>query len=179
VDADHRGSVTLVRHHHRHSGRQWQGLRGGRCPRASDCDARISKKFTPKSAAQMFKNGMRPAHPGEVLREDFLKPLGMSANALATALSVPAPRINDVVRERRGISADTAMRLARYFGGDARSWLNLQAAYDLRVAEISSATRIARGFARCRLSGRGCTKEKRVLYSNRLRHCRRSRRAMS
>ena len=83
----------------------------------------------------MFKNGMRPVHPGEVLREDFLKPLGMSANALAKTLSVPAPRINDVVRERRGISADTAMRLARYFGGDARSWLNLHAAYDLRGAQ--------------------------------------------
>jgi len=92
----------------------------------------------------MFKNGMRPVHPGEVLREDFLAPLGMSANALAKALNVPAPRINDVVRERRGISADTAMRLARYFGGDARSWLNLQAAYDLRVAEIENAKRIER-----------------------------------
>jgi plasmid maintenance system antidote protein VapI len=63
---------------------------------------------------------------------------------LAKALSVPTPRINDVVLERRGISADTAMRLARYFGGDARSWLNLQTAYDLRVAELSSAKRIAR-----------------------------------
>jgi len=92
----------------------------------------------------MFKNGMRPVHPGEVLREDFLAPLGMSANALAKALNVPAPRINDIVRERRGISADTAMRLARYFGGDARSWLNLQAAYDLRVAEIENAKRIER-----------------------------------
>lgn len=90
----------------------------------------------------MFKSGMRPVHPGEILREDFLVPLGMSANALAKALNVPAPRINDVVRERRGISADTAMRLARYFGGDARSWLNLQAAYDLRVAEIENARRI-------------------------------------
>jgi len=68
----------------------------------------------------------------------------MSANALANALNVPAPRINDVVRERRGVSADTAMRLARYFGGDARSWLNLQAAYDLRVAEIGNAKRIER-----------------------------------
>lgn len=77
----------------------------------------------------MFKNGMRPVHPGEVLREDFLKPLGMSANALAKALRVPAPLINDVVRKRRGVSADTAMRVARYFGGDARSWLNLQTAY--------------------------------------------------
>ena len=93
---------------------------------------------------EMFKNGMRPVHPGEVLLEDFLKPLGMSANALAKALRVPAPRINDVVRGRRGVSADTAMRLARYFGGDARSWLNLQTAHDLRVAEISNARRIAR-----------------------------------
>ena len=92
----------------------------------------------------MFKNGMRPIHPGEILREDFLKPLGMSANALAKALNVAAPRINDVVRERRGVSADTAMRLARYFGGDARSWLNLQTAYDLRSAEMTSAKRIAR-----------------------------------
>ena len=92
----------------------------------------------------MFKNGVRPVHPGEVLREDFLKPLGMSANALAKALRVPAPRINDVVRGRRGVSADTAMRLARYFGGDARSWLNLQTAHDLRMAEISNARRIAR-----------------------------------
>lgn len=92
----------------------------------------------------MFKNGMRPVHPGEVLREDYLKPLNMSANALAKALNVPAPRINDVVRERRGITADTAMRLARYFGGDARSWLNLQAAYDLRLAERENAKRIER-----------------------------------
>lgn len=90
----------------------------------------------------MLKNGMRPVHPGEILREDYLVPLGMSANALAKALNVPAPRINEVVRERRGVSADTAMRLARYFGGDARSWLNLQAAYDLRVAEIQSIERI-------------------------------------
>jgi addiction module HigA family antidote len=90
----------------------------------------------------MFKNGMRPVHPGEILREDFLVPSGMSANALAKALNVPAPRINDIVRERRGISADTAMRLARYFGGDARSWINLQVAYDLRVAEIANAKRI-------------------------------------
>jgi addiction module HigA family antidote len=93
---------------------------------------------------EMFKNGMRPVHPGEVLLEDFLKPLGMSVNALAKALRVPAPRINDVVRGRRGVSADTAMRLARYFGGDARSWLNLQTAHDLRVAEISNAKRVAR-----------------------------------
>jgi antitoxin HigA-1 len=87
---------------------------------------------------------MGPAHPGEVLREDFLKPLGVRADTLAQALRVPAPRINTVVRERRGNSADTAMRLARYFGGDARSWLNLQTGYDLRVAELNGAKRIAR-----------------------------------
>lgn len=91
-----------------------------------------------------FKNGMRPVHPGEVLREDFLAHTDMSVNALAKALHVPTPRINDVVLERRGVTADTAMRLARYFGGDARSWLNLQAAYDLRVAEIASAKKIER-----------------------------------
>ena len=95
----------------------------------------------------MIKNGMRPVHPGEVLREDYLVPSGISAHALSKALNVPAPRINDIVRERRGVSADTAMRLARYFGGDARSWLNLQAAYDLRVAEIESAKRIEREIA--------------------------------
>ena len=95
----------------------------------------------------MFKNGMRPVHPGEVLREDFLIPLGMSANALSMALKVPAPRINDIVRERRGVSADTALRLARYFGGDAQSWLNLQASYDLRVAEIAAGKKIEREVA--------------------------------
>lgn len=92
----------------------------------------------------MYENGMRPVHPGEVLREDYLVPLGMNANALAKALNVPAPRVNDVVRQHRGVSADTAMRLARYFGGDARSWLNLQAAYDLRVADIENAKRSER-----------------------------------
>lgn len=91
-----------------------------------------------------IKNGMRPVHPGEVLREDFLLPSGMTCNALSKALNVPAPRINDIVRERRGVSADTALRLARYYGGDARSWLNLQAAYDLRVAEIAKSKEISR-----------------------------------
>lgn len=85
-----------------------------------------------------------PCHPGEVLREDYLIPLSLTANALAKALNVPAPRINYIVRERRGVTADTAMRLARYFGGDARSWLNLQADYDLRVAQIQNAKRIKR-----------------------------------
>ncbi len=86
---------------------------------------------------------MRPIHPGEILREEYLKPLGMSVNSLAKALNVTPARINEIVRERRGVTADTALRLARYFGTDARSWVNLQAAYDLRVAEISQAKQIA------------------------------------
>ncbi|MEN8445750.1 MAG: HigA family addiction module antitoxin [Cyanobacteria bacterium J06555_13] len=78
-------------------------------------------------------NRMSPAHPGEILCEDFLTPLGLSANALAIALSVPATRIHEIVKERRSITADTAERLARYFGGDAASWLSLQADYDLKT----------------------------------------------
>lgn len=91
-----------------------------------------------------FKNGMRPVHPGEILREEYLKPLNMSVNALAKRLGVPTSRLNDVVLERRGVSPDTAMRLARCFGGDARSWLNLQIAHDLRVTEIEHAKEIER-----------------------------------
>lgn len=72
-------------------------------------------------------------HPGEILREDFLFPLGMSVNALAIALDVPATRIHEIVKERRSITADTAQRLACYFGGDAASWLALQAMYDLKT----------------------------------------------
>ena len=85
---------------------------------------------------------MRPVHPGEILREDFLKPLEMSANALSKALHVPAGRINDIVLERRGVTPDTALRLARFFGGDAQSWLNLQLSYDLKVAEREKAQQI-------------------------------------
>ena len=90
----------------------------------------------------MLKNGMRPVHPGEVLREDYLKPFGLSVNALAKRLNVPTSRMNDIVLERRGMSADTALRLTRCFGGDAQTWLNLQAIYDLRTAEIASAKTI-------------------------------------
>jgi antitoxin HigA-1 len=80
-------------------------------------------------------NRMRPVHPGEILREDFLGPLEMSVNALAQALRVPSTRLHEIVKERRAVTPDTALRLARYFGGDAQSWLNLQASYDLKVAE--------------------------------------------
>ena len=92
----------------------------------------------------MIKNGMRPLHPGEILREDYMLPLGLSATALAHALGVTPARINDIVRERRGITADTALRLARYFGTDAQSWINLQTAYDLRVAELAAGEAIHR-----------------------------------
>ena len=75
-------------------------------------------------------NRMRPVHPGEILREEFLAPLGMSVNAPALALGVPATRIHKIVKERRAVTAE---RLARYFGGDAGSWLSLQATYDLKT----------------------------------------------
>lgn len=91
----------------------------------------------------MSKNGMRPIHPGEILREEYLNPMGMSVNALSAKLCVPATRINEIVRERRGITPDTALRLAAYFGGDATSWLNLQQAYDLKMAEAKVARLIA------------------------------------
>ena len=87
-------------------------------------------------------NRMRPIHPGEVLREEFLKPMGMSAHALSVALRVSAPRINDIVREKRSISVETAMRLARFFRTSAGFWLNLQTAYDLRRAEGTLRTKI-------------------------------------
>jgi antitoxin HigA-1 len=95
-----------------------------------------------KKEIAMVRNKMRPIHPGEILREEYLEPMGMSVNSLAKALNVTPARINDIVRERRGVSADTALRLARYFGTDARSWMNLQAAYDLRVAELAQEKRI-------------------------------------
>jgi antitoxin HigA-1 len=76
-------------------------------------------------------------HPGEVLREEFLLPLGMSARSLAVAIDVPANRISDILRERRDVSADTAIRLGRYFGTTPQFWINLQAAHDLSKAEAS------------------------------------------
>jgi antitoxin HigA-1 len=78
-------------------------------------------------------NRMRAVHPGEVLREDYLVPLGLSVNALSVALGVPATRIHEIVKQRRAVTADTAARLARYFGGDATSWLVMQANYDLKT----------------------------------------------
>jgi len=88
-----------------------------------------------------IKNGMRPVHPGELLREDYLRPLGLSAAALARALRVPPSRIASIVAERRAVTPDVALRLARYFGGetlDAIGWIQMQAAHDLKVALTSS-----------------------------------------
>jgi len=73
-------------------------------------------------------------HPGEVLREEFMRPLGLSSNALAGALHFTAARVNEIVNEKRGITADSALRLARYFGTDAQSWINLQNHYELECA---------------------------------------------
>ena len=83
----------------------------------------------------MSRKIMPPIHPGETLREDFLKPLELTANRLAMELMVPVTRINDIVRGRRAITADTALRLARYFGTKPQFWMNLQANYDLEVAQ--------------------------------------------
>ena len=92
----------------------------------------------------MFNNGMRPVHPGEVLLEDYIRPMGMSVRAVALALHVPYSRLSEIVKGERGMSADTALRLERYFGSEAKGWLNLQAAYALRVAEIENGKAIAK-----------------------------------
>ncbi|MCI5132316.1 MAG: addiction module antidote protein, HigA family [Candidatus Electrothrix sp. EH2] len=87
---------------------------------------------------------MVPLHPGEVLQEEFLKPLGLSQNKLALALHVPARRINEIVLGRRGVSADTALRLARYFDMSPQFWLGLQMDFELDMAEDASEERIKR-----------------------------------
>ncbi|HVT96382.1 MAG TPA: HigA family addiction module antitoxin [Acidobacteriaceae bacterium] len=87
---------------------------------------------------------MPPLHPGEMLREEFMKPLGLSANALALALRVPVTRITEILNERRSITADTALRLSRYFRMSANFWLRLQAQYDLEVVEDEIASVIRR-----------------------------------
>src|ERR1017187_6369494 len=88
----------------------------------------------------MFK----PPHPGEIINEDYLVPLGMSVNRLAKGLGIGATRLNEIVRGKRSITADTALRLARYFGTSPEFWLNLQSLYDLRMAERKARTRIER-----------------------------------
>ena len=92
----------------------------------------------------MAKKRLDPVHPGEVLLEEFLKPMGLSQNRLALNLGVPPRRINEIVLRKRGISADTALRLSRYFSTSARFWLGLQMDYDLDVAEDALAGRLDR-----------------------------------
>jgi addiction module HigA family antidote len=86
---------------------------------------------------------MAPIHPGETLREDFLKPLGLTANRLAMELMVPVTRVNDIARGKRAITADTSLRLARYFGTTPQFWMNLQANYELELAEDARGREIA------------------------------------
>ena len=100
-----------------------------------------------------ISNGMRPIHPGEVLREEFLRPMGISAHALAMALQVPAPRINDVVRERRAVTVDTALRLAKYFGTSAEFWMGLQTDFDMATARATMADALARIVTRETVAG--------------------------
>ncbi|MBV6319542.1 HigA family addiction module antitoxin [Duganella violaceipulchra] len=92
----------------------------------------------------MFKNGMRPVHPGEVLLEDYIKPMGVSVRSVALALHVPYSRLSEIIKGERGVTADTALRLERYYGSEAQGWLNLQSAYDLRNAEIKAGKAIAK-----------------------------------
>jgi len=87
---------------------------------------------------------IKPPHPGETIKEDYLAPLGMSVNRLAKALGMGAARLNEIVLGKRGITADTALRLARCFGTSAEFWLNLQTLYDLRIAENKARARIRR-----------------------------------
>lgn len=89
-------------------------------------------------------NGMRPIHPGEVLREEFLVPLGITPHALALELQVSAPRINDIVRECRAVTADTALRLAAFFGTSAEFWMGLQSDHDVTVARLAGRDALAR-----------------------------------
>ena len=87
---------------------------------------------------------MKPVHPGEILREEFMAPLALSMNKMAMALRVPVTRIADIVNERRGVSADTALRLARYFNDSPAFWMNLQTRYELEVAEDEIAAQVER-----------------------------------
>jgi addiction module HigA family antidote len=92
----------------------------------------------------MAARKVSPVHPGEVLQEEFLKPLGISQYRLAKEISVPPRRVNEIVHGSRAITADTALRLARYFGTTDRFWLNLQARYDLEVERDRLGSRLER-----------------------------------
>ena len=89
-----------------------------------------------------MRNGMRPIHPGEILREEFMAPHKLSARALARALSVPTNRVTAIVNEQRSVTAETALRLSLAFGTTPEFWLNLQATYDLRREQIHNEARL-------------------------------------
>ncbi len=101
----------------------------------------------------MGRKKLTPIHPGEILLEEFLKPLGISQYRIARDLSVPPRRINEIVQGKRGITADTALRLGRYFGTSARFWLNLQARYDLEVENDRLGRRLLKEVAVLRRAG--------------------------
>ena len=90
------------------------------------------------------RRDLPPVHPGKILKADFLEPLNLSVNALSRAIKVPRARLNDIVRGKRGVSADTAIRLARYFGVTAQFWMNLQSHYELEIAEQALGDRLGR-----------------------------------
>jgi addiction module HigA family antidote len=119
--------------------RIWTQIRGvlplSQCPPSGRIEKTVAKiKHMPEK--------LPPIHPGEILREDYLKPLGLTMNQLALGLRVPVTRISEIVHERRSITADTAVRLGRYFKTTPRFWLNLQTAYDLEVVEDQILARI-------------------------------------
>jgi addiction module HigA family antidote len=97
----------------------------------------------------MTQQKLTPVHPGEVLMEEFLKPMGISQNKLARAISVPPRRINEIVLEKRSVSADTALRLAQYFGTSAKFWMGLQSDYDLDITKDKVGLRIQKEVRVC------------------------------
>ncbi len=102
----------------------------------------LSRREETTTKTKRVSQKLLPIHPGEILREDYMKPLGLSAHRVAMALHVPATRVAEIVHERRSITADTAVRLGRYFKTTARFWLNLQNAYDLELIEDETLAQI-------------------------------------
>jgi addiction module HigA family antidote len=114
---------------------------------ASALSGGTAKQATSKSWTTIRRKTamtMKPPHPGETIKEEYLVPLGMSTTALAKELGIGAPRLNEIVRGRRSVTADTALRLARYFGTTPELWINLQSFYDLRMAQRKAGKTIER-----------------------------------
>ncbi len=100
-------------------------------------------------------NKSQAQHPGAILRSQFMEKHGLSASGLAIRMHVPAPRVNDIVRERRGVSPDSALRLARFFGTTPQYWMDLQTAYDLRVAEEQAGEQVRREITPVKVGANG------------------------